>query len=161
MSRAVLHHRLSAGVAQLIVGQIFHFQGTLHNRGVESRNRGISSIGSAGVWWSWYVRSDKLAGSRDVPHTRDFVFRVLPSRPNDRSTCSDPICICDRYMGNCLDATCYHFSMTATHSLWPQVILPNKSLERTPDEQGCFASPVVSGRRSAHRWAEQNIKCLW
>ena len=29
---------------------------------------------------------------------------------------------------------------------------PNKSLERTPDEQSCFASPVVCGRRSAHRW---------
>jgi len=28
---------------------------------------------------------------------------------------------------------------------------PNKSLERTPDEQGCFASLDVSGRRSAHR----------
>ena len=27
----------------------------------------------------------------------------------------------------------------------------NQSLERTPVEQGCFASPVVCGRRSAHR----------
>ena len=27
----------------------------------------------------------------------------------------------------------------------------NKSLERTPVEQGCFASPVVCGRRSALR----------
>jgi len=30
---------------------------------------------------------------------------------------------------------------------------PNKSLERTPDEQGCFALSVVCGRRSAHRSA--------
>ena len=28
----------------------------------------------------------------------------------------------------------------------------NQSLERTPDEQGCFASLDVRGRRSAHRW---------
>jgi hypothetical protein len=30
---------------------------------------------------------------------------------------------------------------------------PNQSLERTPDEQSCFASPVVCGRRSALRSA--------
>ena len=29
---------------------------------------------------------------------------------------------------------------------------PNQSLERTPDKQSCFASQVVCGRRSAHRW---------
>ena len=31
------------------------------------------------------------------------------------------------------------------------ILPPNKSLERTPVEQGCFALSVVSGRRSAHR----------
>ena len=34
----------------------------------------------------------------------------------------------------------------------------NKSLERTPNEQGCFASPAVCGRRSALRWAHLQAK---
>ena len=34
----------------------------------------------------------------------------------------------------------------------------NKSLERTPAEQGCFSLSVVSGRRSAHRWASLKAK---
>ena len=37
-------------------------------------------------------------------------------------------------------------------------VMPNKSLERTPDEHGCFASPVVCGRRSALRWAPLKAK---
>jgi len=35
--------------------------------------------------------------------------------------------------------------------VWAASRSSNQSLERTPDEQGCFASQVVSGRRSAHR----------
>ena len=34
----------------------------------------------------------------------------------------------------------------------------NKSLERTPDKQSCFASQVVGGRRSALRWAPLKAK---
>ena len=34
----------------------------------------------------------------------------------------------------------------------------NKSLERTPDEQSCFALSVVCGRRSALRWARLKAK---
>ena len=37
-------------------------------------------------------------------------------------------------------------------------MLANQSLERTPDKQGCVASPVVWGRRSAHRSAPWKTK---
>ena len=37
--------------------------------------------------------------------------------------------------------------------VWSGRCAPNQSLERTPVEQGCFASLVVRRRRSALRWA--------
>ena len=49
------------------------------------------------------------------------------------------------------------FSMSFFEA-WAASRSSNQSLERTPDEQSCCALSVVSGRRSALRWARLKAK---
>ena len=62
---------------------------------------------------------------------------------------------CDHFMSSCHDSplsfTCAMMGRSSTAPV--PAAESNKSLERTPVEQGFFASLVVSGRRSALRSA--------
>jgi len=132
ISRTVLHHWLSAGVAQLYVRVALI-------RGVQWMNLLAEMIKR---FWS--------TGSFARRHVCVAASKPTMGRHQSRSSFSE--------------AVIHQFQKTQEVVLmpggdvWTGRCAPNQSLERTPVEQGCFASPVVCRRRSALRWAPWKAK---
>ena len=125
LSRAVSHHWMSAGVAQLYVRVAL--------------SRGVRWMNSLAEMMKCFWSTGSFA--------RRYVC-VSPSKPKlarhpSRSSLSEAVMHpFQKRQG---------VDLMPAGDVWTGRCAPNQSLERTPAKQGCFASPVVCGRRSALR----------
>ena len=125
MSRAVLHHQSSAGVAQLIVSVALR---------VEMQDFEVTEIQIGEVFLKETCkRPDVFAAGSSPKIGRHLSRSSFPAEGMARFQ--------ERQRVQEMSFFDYHGQKRSA----------NKSLERTPDEQGCFASRVVCGRRSALR----------
>ena len=126
ISRAVLHHRLSPGVAQLYV-RVAVICGVHWINSLAEMMKCFWSTGS-------FARHHVCVAASKPKLARHPLRSSFPKALRDGFQQSQRVDLMpggDVWLGRCA---------------------PNQSLERTPVEQGCFASPVVCRRRSALRW---------
>ena len=126
MSRAVSHHWMSAGVAQLIVRVA-----PVH--GVQWMNSQAEMMKC--FWSTGSLARDHVCVAASKPklarHPSRSSFSEAVMHPFQKRQGIDLMPAGDVCKGRCA---------------------PNQSLERMPAKHGCFALSDVSGHRSAHRW---------
>ena len=126
LSRAVSHHQLSAGVAQLYVRVALI-------RGVQWMN---SLAEMMKCFWS--------TGSFARHHVCVAASKPTMGRHQSRSSFSEAVMHPFQKMQGVV--------LKSGGDVWSGRCAPNQSLERMPANHGCFALSDVSGHRSAHRW---------
>ena len=128
LSRAVSHHWMSAGVAQLYVRVALI-------RGVQWMN---SQAEMMKCFWS--------TGSFARHHVCVAASKPAMGRHRSRSSFSEAV------MQPPFQKT-QEVALKSGGDVWSGRCAPNQSLERMPAKHGCFALSDVSGHRSALRWA--------